>query len=442
MQRAHGDNRHHAADAGTRHAPSGWRWPATLLLIGWSLITTVLASETATAAPTDRYAAARERMVREDIAASGVTDARVLESMRLTLRHEFVAAAQRPLAYFDMSLPIGERQTISGPFVVAYMTEQLNPRPTDRVLEIGTGSGYQAAVLSPLVGMVYSIEIHESLGRRAAATLRRLGYKNIVNKVGDGFAGWPEKAPFDKVIVTCSPEAIPQPLIDQLADGGVMIIPVGERYEQTLVRLQKHNGKLERTDLVPSLFVPMTGVAEAAREIQPDGSQPTLGNPGFEACLPDGTTPTAWYYGRQERLVEAADSPEGNRHLLLENREPGRPAHIFQGFPVDGRQVGALTVSLDLKRSDLGRGQHPNEQPGVAVRFFDQHRSRSVRGVVGPWTGLATWNRVTGRLAVPLWAREGIIQIGLMGATGRMEVDQIELIAEPRTPSARRQNTP
>lgn len=380
----------------------------------------------------DRYAAARERMVREDIAASGVTDARVLESMRLTPRHEFVPAAQRPLAYFDMSLPIGQRQTISGPFVVAYMTEKLDPRPTDRVLEIGTGSGYQAAVLSPLVGMVYSIEIHEALGRRAAATLRRLGYDNVVTRIGDGFAGWPEKAPFDKVIVTCSPEAVPQPLVDQLVEGGLMIIPVGERYEQTLVLLRKTAGGLARTELVPSLFVPMTGRAEEAREAQPDGSRPRLANPGFEDCLPDGTTPTAWYYGRQESLVETGDSPEGRRHLRLENREPGRPAHIFQGFPVDGRQIGRLAISLDLRLRELGPGQLPAERPGVAVRFFDQARNRSSRAVIGPWTGSLDWQRVGAAVPVPVWAREGIIQLGLMGATGTMEVDQIEIEPTPR----------
>jgi len=399
----------------------------SLGLLAFCIQASVLAAD-----GTDRYAAARERMVREDIAASGVTDARVLESMRLTLRHEFVPTAQRPLAYFDMSLPIGQRQTISGPFVVAYMTEQLEPQPTDRVLEIGTGSGYQAAVLSPLVGMVYSIEIEETLGRRAAATLRRLGYKNIVTKIGDGFAGWPEKAPFDKVIVTCSPEEIPQPLIDQLAEGGLMVIPVGERYDQTLVRLKKQNGILERTDLVPSLFVPMTGIAEDTREVQPDGSQPSLANGDFEACLPESTTPTAWYYGRQEQLVESDDAPGGRRYLLLENHEPGRPAHIFQGFPVDGRRVSHLAIGLDLRLSHIGRGQQANEWPGIAVRFFDQRRSRSSRVVLGPFPVRENWDRVTGQLVVPLWAREGIIQIGLMGASGRMEVDQIEVRSIPR----------
>ena len=157
----------------------------------------------------DRFEAARERMVRDDISGGGVTDARVLASMRSTPRHEFVAGPQRPLAYFDMALPIGESQTISGPFVVAYMTEKLEPKPTDRVLEIGTGSGYQAAVLAPLVGTVYSIEINKPLGERAARTLTRLGYRNVITKIGDGFLGWPEHAPFDKIIVTCSPEDPP-----------------------------------------------------------------------------------------------------------------------------------------------------------------------------------------------------------------------------------------
>ena len=289
----------------------GWTAMVGVVAIALLLGGQAAAVEPASAGPAarraslnDRYATARERMVREDLAASGITDVRVLESMRLTPRHEFVPVAQRPLAYFDMSLPIGQWQTISGPFVVAYMTEQLDPRPTDRVLEIGTGSGYQAAILSPLVGMVYSIEIHESLGRRATATLRRLGYDNVVTRIGDGFAGWPEKAPFDKVIVTCSPENVPQPLVDQLAEGGLMIIPVGERYEQTLVLLRKQGDELVRTELVPSLFVPMTGRAEEAREAQPDGSRPGLANPGFEDCLPDSATPTAWYYGRQESLKD------------------------------------------------------------------------------------------------------------------------------------------
>ena len=377
----------------------------------------------------DRYTNARERMVREDIAASGVTDTRVLESMRLTPRHEFVAASQRPLAYFDMSLPIGERQTISGPFVVAYMTEQLDPKPTDRVLEIGTGSGYQAAVLSPLVGTVYSIEIHEALGRRARSTLRRLGYTNVVTKIGDGFMGWEEKGPFDKIIVTCSPEEIPLPLIDQLIEDGIMIIPVGERYEQTLVRLQKRAGELERTDLVPSLFVPMTGQAEERRAVLPDGAQPRLANPSFEECLPDSETPTAWYYGRQEVFLENNTSPDGQRHLLLKNSEPGRPAHIFQGLPIDGRSVRELKISYRVRVLKLGSGRIPAEKPGVAIRFFDERRTRSTR-LVDPLRILnRDWGLVTSSILVPAWSREAILQVGLMGATGQIEFDEIQIIS-------------
>ena len=380
----------------------------------------------------DRYANARERMVREDIAASGVTDTRVLESMRLTPRHEFVAASQRPLAYFDMSLPIGERQTISGPFVVAYMTEQLDPKPTDRVLEIGTGSGYQAAVLSPLVGTVYSIEIHEALGRRARSTLRRLGYTNVVTKIGDGFMGWEEKGPFDKIIVTCSPEEIPLPLIDQLIEDGIMIIPVGERYEQTLVRLQKRAGELERTDLVPSLFVPMTGQAEERRAVLPNGTQPSLANSSFEECLQDSETATAWYYGRQEVFLENNTSPNGQRHLLLKNSEPGRPAHIFQGFPIDGRSVRELKISYRVRVLELGSGRIPAEKPGVAIRFFDERRTRSTR-LIAPLRILnSDWGLVTSSILVPAWSREAILQVGLMGATGQIEFDEIQIISVKR----------
>ena len=381
----------------------------------------------------DQYTIARERMVREDIAESGVTDVRVLESMRMTPRHEFVSTSQWPLAYFDMSLPIGERQTISGPFVVAYMTEQLDPKPTDRVLEIGTGSGYQAAILSPLVGTVYSIEIHEALGRRARATLRRLGYTNVITKIGDGFVGWKEKGPFDKIIVTCSPEKIPLPLIDQLVENGIMIIPVGQRYEQTLVRLQKKAGKLERSDLVPSLFVPMTGHAEERRRVLPNGENPSLANPGFETCLPDSQTPSAWYYGRQETLLENGEAPLGQRHLLLQNSEPGRPAHIFQGFPIDGRAVREVTISYQVRAQRLGKGRIPEATPGVAIRFFDERRVRSTRLVAPLRTNSSEWQRVTSSILVPNWSREAILQIGLMGATGQIEVDQIEIMPTDRS---------
>jgi protein-L-isoaspartate(D-aspartate) O-methyltransferase len=385
----------------------------------------------------EEYDAARERMVRDDIAGGGVTDPRVLASMRATLRHEFVAAPQRPLAYFDMALPIGESQTISGPFVVAYMTEKLEPKPTDRVLEIGTGSGYQAAVLAPLVERVYSIEINEPLGTKAARTLARLGYGNIVTKIGDGFLGWPEHSPFAKIIVTCSPEEIPAPLVEQLAEGGRMIIPVGERYEQTLVLLTKRDGKMEREALVPSLFVPMTGAAEDARRVLPDGTRPALENGGFEEMLPESAVPTAWYYGRQMEIVTAEDAPVGSRYLRLENDDAGRPAQVFQGFPVDGRVVARLAVSAMLRGERIRAGFSADEAPLIAVRFFDEKRSRSTETRIGPWGGTFDWKPVAGTLPVPTWAREAILQVGLRGGTGRLEADELAVKAEEIRPQTR-----
>ena len=175
-------------------------------------------------------------------------------------RHEFVPDAQKRYAYEDRPLPIGARQTISQPYIVALMTDLADVTKTDVVLEIGTGSGYQAAVLSELAGRVYTIEIVEELGRRAANTLERLGYDNVTARIGDGYAGWPDQAPFDAILVTAAPEKVPQPLIEQLAVGGRMIIPVGAEYEvQTLQVLTKEdNGEVSISNVIEVRFVPLT----------------------------------------------------------------------------------------------------------------------------------------------------------------------------------------
>jgi len=175
-------------------------------------------------------------------------------------RHEFVPDAQKRYAYENRPLPIGARQTISQPYIVALMTDLADVTKTDVVLEIGTGSGYQAAVLSELAGRVYTIEIVEELGRRAANTLERLGYDNVTARIGDGYAGWPDQAPFDAILVTAAPEKVPQPLIEQLAVGGRMIIPVGAEYEvQTLQVLTKEdNGQVSISNVIEVRFVPLT----------------------------------------------------------------------------------------------------------------------------------------------------------------------------------------
>jgi protein-L-isoaspartate(D-aspartate) O-methyltransferase len=201
-------------------------------------------------------------MVQEQLMSRGVHDERVLAAMAKVPREEFVPPNSRAASYEHGPLQIGYGQTISQPYIVALMTEQLHPKPSDRVLEIGTGSGYQAAILAELVAEVYTIEIAEPLARNAEATLVRLGCKNVRVKVGDGYKGWPENAPFDAIIVTCAPDRVPRPLTDQLKEGGRMIIPVGDRFAQELYLLEKKNGQLKESAVLPVRFVPMTGEAQ------------------------------------------------------------------------------------------------------------------------------------------------------------------------------------
>jgi protein-L-isoaspartate(D-aspartate) O-methyltransferase len=208
------------------------------------------------------FDAARRNMVDQQLEGRDIRSPRVLEAMRKVPRHQFVPENLQHSAYRDRPLPIGHGQTISQPYIVAFMTKQLDPRPTDRVLEVGTGSGYQAAVLAELVETVYTIEIVEPLAAGAKETLKRLNYANVQVKHGDGYKGWPQHAPFDAVIVTCAPDHIPQPLIDQLKEGGRMIIPVGESYNQRLYLLKKEGAEVTQQAVLPVRFVPMTGEAE------------------------------------------------------------------------------------------------------------------------------------------------------------------------------------
>ncbi len=228
-----------------------------LLLAGFSSLQSVPRS--------DEYQDLRIRMVNEQIVAREITDKRVIQAMREVPRHLFVPPEEASHAYEDNPLPIGWGQTISQPFIVAFMTQAVDLERTSRVLEIGTGSGYQAAILARICDEVYSIEIVPDLSARAAAVLGRLGYSNIKLKTGDGYLGWQEFSPFDAIVVTCSPTHVPPSLIHQLAENGRMIIPVDENGHQELVLLKKRDGRLTRRSVLPVRFVPMVDTNKRIR---------------------------------------------------------------------------------------------------------------------------------------------------------------------------------
>ena len=227
-------------------------------LAGLGLLSSLVSCRTPPKKDIPQFATARRTMVAQQLCARGIKDRQVLAAMGRVPREEFVPPDQRPYAYEDRPLPIGQEQTISQPYIVALMTELLQVRRGQKVLEIGTGSGYQAAILGELTPEVYTIEILPDLARKAEATLKRLGYHTVNVRTGDGYQGWTEHAPFDAIIVTCAPENVPQRLTQQLREGGRMVIPVGATwYQQTLYLLEKRKGKLRSTAIVPVAFVPM-----------------------------------------------------------------------------------------------------------------------------------------------------------------------------------------
>ena len=373
------------------------------------------------------FAKQRKTMVEYAVRRAGVKDPRVLKAMNDTPRHQFVPKPIRGTrSYLDAGVPIGEAQTISSPFIVAYMTQELEPQPTDKVLEIGTGSGYQAAVLSPLVKEVYSIEIVESLGKTAAKVLQKLKYKNVFTKIGDGYLGWQEHAPFDKIIVTCSPESIPQPLIDQLKEGGTIVVPMGERHQQTLYLMEKQNGKMVRKALRPTLFVPMTGEAEDQRQVKPDPENPALVNGDFEAGLNKQGFAKGWYYQRQMTLEKSSTS-DGGSYIKFSNDVPGQLSQLMQGFAIDGRKVPLLEFRMDFGCENVVQGNSKFDLPTATISFYDQEREYLSIYTIGPFKNTEQKKTYFRNLRVPVAAREAIVRVGLFGATGTASFDNVQI---------------
>jgi len=379
----------------------------------------------------DRFASVRSKMVKDVIEAEGVKNPLVLDAMGTVPRHEFVSGGLRGRAYEDVALPIGSQQTISSPFIVAYMTATIDPQPTDKVLEIGTGSGYQAAVLATIVDEVYSIEIVEALAKSAEKRLQKLGYDNVHVRHGDGYKGWPAEAPFDRIIVTCSPESVPQPLIDQLREGGTMVIPIGERYQQSFYLLTKEKGKLSQKKLVPTLFVPMTGESEDNRQVPPDTKRPQIVNGDFEIDGNEDGRVDGWHYQRQTEMCH--DEPmAGSVCLRFTNETPGELSQALQGCGVNGRFVGALDCSVWARTNAVSPGLTPADMPGIVFHFYDSVRRELGSTVITKWRGTDNWQQSRRRVIIPPNAREMIIRVGLNGGTGTLDVDLFRMAAVPR----------
>jgi len=392
-------------------------------------------------------------MVEEALIPQGnLTNTAVLDAVMRVPREQFVPPVHRNMAYHDTALPIGNAQTISPPYIVSYMTEKLDPQPGDKVLEIGTGSGYQAAVLSLLVDEVYSIEIVEPLGKRAAQTLKKIGYKNVFTRVGDGYQGWPEAAPFDKIIVTCSPESVPQPLIDQLKDGGLMIIPIGERYQQHFQLLRKKGTELEKEPLTPALFVPMTGEAESNRVVLPDAKNPSIVGGDFEQTTDTGH-PIGWHYARNATVISDSQAPSGLKFIRFE--VPAEPrfqfpatswqqqqlqqplvdskelktAQVIQGFAVDGRSVSRLKVEAQIRANNVFPFHPRQQRPSgtIHIHFYDDDRDMVQQIELAQVIGTFDWRTFSREIPVPRRAREAILFLGLFQMSGTLEMDAVSV---------------
>ena len=367
----------------------------------------------------------REQLIKNVLVPNGIKDPRVLQSVGSTPRHEFVPKKYALQAYQDIAIPIGESQTISSPFIVSLMTQSLDPKPTDKVLEIGTGSGYQAAILSPLVKEVYTIEIVEDLGQRTKQLLADMNYANVHCLIGDGFKGWKENAPFDKIIVTCSPEKVPEPLVEQLKEGGLMIVPIGERYQQMLFLMRKVDGKLEREALQPTLFVPMTGAAEDAREVAPDPKNPKLANPSFEQPLINSSRVPGWYYQFGCVVVQDPGAPDGKSAVEFNSNDPKSPSMLLQGLAIDGSTVKEIKLGGWISTDNVKIGKTLEESPSIALQYFDSNRNRIGYNFIGGFKGNRKWKKEDKVFRVPPATREVIVSIGLFGAVGSARFDDI-----------------
>ena len=371
---------------------------------------------------------ARRLMVQEEIAAQGIENERLLEAMREVPREQFIPLYKRNLAYLNLAVTYGDGQVILPPLVTAHLIEQLDPQKNDKVLVIGAGSGYSSALLSRMCREVYAVEIDRNVAATAEETLNRLKYTNVKLRVGDGFEGWQEHAPYQRIIVECSPDSVPKPLVEQLAEGGVLLVPVGTEFDQTMHLCKKVNGELTTVSLWPTLLLPMKGKAEEFRSQSEKLRTPSILNGGFEEIVPKTTdVPASWAYVRQGRVITDSTCPEGKYSLSFINVTPVVAATALQAFPVDGKSISELTLACKIWGKEIRPGQNRQELPRVEVRFFDEKR-RFVGGEwMGGWNMTFNWLPKEHVFSVPRTAKFALLRIGLGGATGEIRFDDFRL---------------
>jgi protein-L-isoaspartate(D-aspartate) O-methyltransferase len=273
------------------------------------------------------------------------------------------------------------------------------------------------------------------LGDQARATLRRLKYTNVHVRVGDGFKGWPEAAPFDRIMVTCSAAEVPAPLLAQLKEGGRLIMPLGEDYQQSLWQYTKVDGRLRRERLIPTVFVPMTGEAKTIREAGTPFPRVQLINGGFEGLDPASGKLASWYHQRQLRLQQDPSAPEGVRFVTFQNATKGRQAHASQAFAIDGRETPTIEVCGTVRGTDIQPGAGKDQIAAVVITFYDQQRDVLRQEAIGNWRGSFGWQRFLHTIAVPAATREAIVHLGLLGAVGTLSFDALTI--QPGPPPAK-----
>ncbi|MCE9528021.1 MAG: protein-L-isoaspartate O-methyltransferase [Planctomycetales bacterium] len=371
---------------------------------------------------------ARRLMVQEEIANQGIENERLLEAMRDVPREQFVPLSRRNLAYLNVAIAYDDGQVILPPLVTAHLIEQLNPHKNDKVLVIGPGSGYSTALLSRMVREVFAVEIDPVIAKTAEETLARLKYTNVKVRVGDGFEGWKEHAPYQRIIVECSPDSVPKALVEQLAEGGILLVPIGDEFDQTMHLCKKENGKLTTLSLWPTLLLPMKGKAEELRSQSEMPRDPSILNGGFEELVPKTKdVPAHWAYVRQGRAIAGEFCPEGKNSLAFVNLTPGAAAMALQAFPVDGKKVSELSFACNVWGKDIRPGQNRQQLPRVEVRFFDEKRRLVGGDWMGGWNLTFDWLGKEHVFSVPRTAKFAVLRIGLCGATGEIRFDDLKL---------------